>query len=383
MLYLSEDACRSTLSGAELHVHSLLLGLEAAGHDAELVAMLWTGSPSAELRSWLSSLTEANVTVTTIEAHPGTTALSRWSAFLRAWVALWRLLRARRDRVVHIHLDLVITPMLALFARCRRIALSVHNDEPRYRSWPWRIWLTALSYLPISFIAITEHVRRHLDSCQIGSRHQAARVVYYGFPPPESHQEDPALVRSQYDLPMNRFVIGFIGRLAPQKQVHLLIDAVAHRPEALLVIIGSGSLRSQLERQAQSLHADVRFLGSIPEAGNLIRMFDLFCLPSRWEGLGVVLIEAMMREVPVIGSNRGAIPEVLGYGEYGLLFEPTTESLVAALDKVRSDPDSAKKRAETAARYAAERFSIARMVREMSALYLEIAPETRSEATSR
>ena len=80
--------------------------------------------------------------------------------------------------------------------------------------------------------------------------------------------------------------------------------------------------------------------------------FDVLCLPSRWEGLGLVLVEAMLRGVPVVGSRAGAIPEALGHGAYGVLFEPGDEDgLVAAIARARIDgPSSPPARSATPAR---------------------------------
>jgi glycosyltransferase involved in cell wall biosynthesis len=134
--------------------------------------------------------------------------------------------------------------------------------------------------------------------------------------------------------------IGYLGRLVPEKGVDVLIEAVrrvAHSKEPApgirLLIIGDGPHRPALEAQAASLGDHVQFMPPVPpsQVAQAMHRLDALILPSRttpvWkEQFGRVLVEAMACRVPVIGSDSGAIPEVLG--EAGLVF---SEGDVAAL----------------------------------------------------
>jgi glycosyltransferase involved in cell wall biosynthesis len=98
--------------------------------------------------------------------------------------------------------------------------------------------------------------------------------------------------------------------------------------------------------------------------------FDLLCLPSQHEGLGLVLVEAMLRQVPVAGSRAGAIPEILGNGEYGLLFEAGDPgALAATLEAAADDNRGLAERAERALAHARETFSVETMTRRTLAVY--------------
>jgi glycogen(starch) synthase len=101
-----------------------------------------------------------------------------------------------------------------------------------------------------------------------------------------------------------------------------------------------------------------------------MRAFDVFCLPSRWEGLGLVLLEAMWRNVPIVASTAGAIPEVLDEGSCGLLFpQGDVQGLVEAISDVRQDPSAAAERAERGHRRVETAFSVEQMVAGVEAVY--------------
>jgi glycosyltransferase involved in cell wall biosynthesis len=116
----------------------------------------------------------------------------------------------------------------------------------------------------------------------------------------------------------NNFIFGTIGRLVPVKGHIYLLEAFAlikdKYPEALLVIIGGGRLARDLYAKADELGLNGRvvFTGRIENAARLLLSFDTFVLSSLEEGLALVLLEAMIAKLPIISTNSGGIPEVLG-----------------------------------------------------------------------
>lgn len=143
------------------------------------------------------------------------------------------------------------------------------------------------------------------------------------------------------------FVVGYAGRLVPEKGVDLLIRAVAELPGRwVLRLLGDGPQRAALQELAgvYNISGSVSFESGIPSTDmpDFYRGLDAFVLPSRtrpnWkEQFGRVLIEAMACAVPVVGSESGAIPEVIGPA--GLLFEENDQDeLEAHLLALRDDP---------------------------------------------
>ena len=124
--------------------------------------------------------------------------------------------------------------------------------------------------------------------------------------------------RKRLGLTEDEFVVGNVGRLHPDKDQSTLIEAfakaLADMPKARLVIIGEGRLRTELESQIKALGVSdrVELKGRIEEASRYFRAFDVFALSSDHEPFGMVLLEAMAAPIPVISTDSGGAPEVLG-----------------------------------------------------------------------
>jgi len=165
-----------------------------------------------------------------------------------------------------------------------------------------------------------------------------------------------------------------VGRLTPVKNLETLIQALYLVPVVTGVLIGGGELRPVLEEMVQQRGmSNVRFLGPIENASQLMPLFDVLCLPSRQEGLGVVLIEAMQQSVPIIGSRGGAIPEILGDGEYGILFETENpQSLANAIRFAKANPQQLGVLAARAHDYAKREFHAQAMAEKTVSVYKEV-----------
>ena len=138
------------------------------------------------------------------------------------------------------------------------------------------------------------------------------------------------------------------------------------------MIVGEGSLHEKLHRMAKDL-PNIQFLGYQPKGRELISCFDLFCLPSRFEGLGLVLVEAMLQRTPTLASRAGAIPEILSHGEYGFLFESEDlNDLVTGLRFVLDNPQLVSDKVEHAEEYARTAFDVQQMVLETTRVYARV-----------
>lgn len=111
----------------------------------------------------------------------------------------------------------------------------------------------------------------------------------------------------------NKFVIGHVGRFMYQKNHEFLIDVFAEvikkNPEAVLLLIGDGPLRIHVDQKVRNLGLSdkVYFLGLRSEVHDLYNAMDVFCFPTRYEGLGMVVVEAQFNGLPVLTST--AVPE--------------------------------------------------------------------------
>jgi glycosyltransferase involved in cell wall biosynthesis len=151
-------------------------------------------------------------------------------------------------------------------------------------------------------------------------------------------------VRKQLGFSRDDFVIGSVGRFTREKQMNLLIDAVARLPHHFkLMLVGSGRREDELMRLAnERIPGRHAFIAAHDYLGDYYRAMDAFSLVSAHEGFGLVIPEAMMCERPVIVTNVGCVPEVIRDRINGIVVEPTSESIAAAAQLLRAHPSWAR-----------------------------------------
>ncbi len=193
-------------------------------------------------------------------------------------------------------------------------------------------------------IAVSQDIAGHL--LKMGVEQDRILVNYDGVDPALFHPGSKSEARAKLGLAEREPIVLFIGNLLPVKGIDVLLraaeilarDGVSFR----LVVIGQGSLRTALERQAADLglQGRVRFTGPIPlaELPNWYRAADVFCLPSHSEGVPNVLLEASACGTPWVASNVGGIPEIANLGVSRLVPPDTPPALAAALRAVLTEP---------------------------------------------
>ncbi len=153
----------------------------------------------------------------------------------------------------------------------------------------------------------------------------------------------------------------FVGRLRIRKGVEVLLEALCLLRRDLgpvrLAIVGDGEHRAALEETARRLGLDPAevFAGRRDAAGvrALLRQASALVVPSTYEGLPLVVLEAMESGTPVVASRVSGIPEVVEHGETGWLVDPVDpEALAAALREVVTRPEEARRRGEAGQRRA-------------------------------
>lgn len=162
-------------------------------------------------------------------------------------------------------------------------------------------------------------------------------VIYNGVPYFSDQEISDMKVAGKHRLQEadENVLIGFVGRLDENKNVSLLLRALARLyprfSDFRLIIVGDGFLRGRLveETFALGLQSRVRFLGAQTGVESLIAAFDVLCLPSRSEGMPNVLMEAGALGTPVVATNVGGVPEIVSDEETGLLALPNDEAGLA------------------------------------------------------
>lgn len=206
------------------------------------------------------------------------------------------------------------------------------------------------------------------------------KVIYNGIVQKDEKRQHKTKREFMRDIGLlgNEKVIGFIGRLEKQKGVEYLIDAmkILHEQDSLIyaLIIGDGKEKEKLEKYARSINSNIIFLGWKNDAYQYLKYFDLFVLPSLWEGMPNVILEAMKHEVLVIATNIGGNIEIIEDGKTGFLLEPKdSNNLAKKIIEIFSLSDKDKELIIREARNnVLNNFSIERMVKEFENTYLSL-----------
>ena len=168
-------------------------------------------------------------------------------------------------------------------------------------------------------------------------------------------------------------VIAFVGSLVPQKGVDILIESFKkiETKNTNLIMVGDGPERKRLESLAAG-SKNIQFLGRRKGIKNILTKSDVLVLPSREEGFGLVLLEAMAAGTPVVAANVGGIPEIVEDGLSGILVEKDNpEKLAIAIDRVLQDEELRNTLIENG-REKAKGFTWEKMAHEIDRLYDEV-----------
>ena len=176
-------------------------------------------------------------------------------------------------------------------------------------------------------------------------------------------------------IPPGVTVIGTAGRFTAVKDQEVLIRAtselIRRGDDLFLLLLGEGELRHSLEEAAFRLGIAerVRFLGWRPDVARVMSACDIFCLPSRNEGMGKVLVEAMALGKPIVASDIGGIKNLVLHGENGLLV-PVGDiaAWTEAIFQLCRDPEAGRRMGD-AGRRIAPRYSSEEMIKMIDQLY--------------
>jgi glycosyltransferase involved in cell wall biosynthesis len=258
-------------------------------------------------------------------------------------------------------------------------------------------WATIDRWYPPPFALFERYAFRHAAHAIAGAEDAAAILRKHGYGGPLSilpqFGVDPQLFSpaekqtprsegrslsngSQPSALDSPFVVGYLGRLVPQKGVLDLVEALPQLPLHLrLRLIGEGMLRPRIEARAAELGVceRIELVSWTNDVPGELRRLDALVLPSRttaaWkEQFGRVLIEAMSCGVPVIGSSSGEIPQVIGDG--GLIYpEGDIDALATTLRRLASNPSLGISIGRRGRQRVLDRYTQAALARQYHAVY--------------
>ena len=247
-------------------------------------------------------------------------------SFLKQIFLLSKYLR-KNPSPVHAHLP-KSELLAAIVVRNKYFIFSRHNSEPFWPGGPRMISSLLSKYVctrASQGIAISNAVKSYLIKRGEIPTGYTIDVVYYGFQKDIStNTTGLGLITNIMNGQSSNYKIGTIGRLVPQKDYPTLLSAFSNvlksMPDIDLYLVGEGYLQNDLINLSKALGINdkVHWLGKTEYINEFLSKIDLFILPSKYEGFGLVLLEAMVAKKPVIAANNSAIPEVLGKSYDGL-----------------------------------------------------------------
>jgi glycosyltransferase involved in cell wall biosynthesis len=169
----------------------------------------------------------------------------------------------------------------------------------------------------------------------------------------------------------------YIGRLSAEKQIDRIRPVLEAMPQTRLALVGDGPHRQQLERHFEG--TATTFVGYLAgeELASAYASGDAFLFPSSTETLGLVLLEAMAAGCPVVGANRGGIPDIVSDGVNGCLYDPDQPaSLPTAVERLLGDP-AARRQLRLAAREEAERWGWPSATAQLQGYYRQVLNQGR------
>ena len=371
-----------TNGGAQEHVYGLLTQIDRARYDVRVVSL----TDGSAVRRWRS----LDVPVEVVAEHDDRAAAAAVADLLATW----------GTHVVHGHMyraEIVgawAADLLASRGLPRPwLVNTVHSS--RLRSVEDRDLLRDLTPGIDRLIAVSRSIVEKLE--HEGRMSDRVRMIHNGVDLSRyDHQEACCTLPEEYGFPVGSPMVGVVGRLEPEKGQATLIEAwplvLAQVPEARLLIVGEGSCRESLERQAASLgllgdpssgaegvgtrharpNAKIVFTGRREDVPAVTAALDVAALPSYREAQGLVILEAMALSRPVVASNVGGIPEMITDGVTGLLVPAhDAQALAAAIVRLLRDHPLADMIARAAHDLVHERFCIQVMGAAICDLYDE------------
>jgi glycosyltransferase involved in cell wall biosynthesis len=366
------------IGGSEVEAQRVCAALIKRGH--RVMVATTGGSPMPPLRKW-----------TDPTGVPVRLYAARWRGAMKnvmfALSVAWLLIRERRNYQVvyflmqglHLAVGLPVAKLLG-----KTILMKVGGSGV----------LTAMARTPTGRLEI-RWLRKWAHRVMIlneGMRAEALAVrlpadklvwmpnpvdTEHFIPVPDAQRRE---LRAQHDVPPDAFVIIYTGRLAPEKSLHLLVEAFAtvrrQRTQAYLILVGDGPMREALTEQSRRLGCqdNTRFAGSVAplDIPGWLQMADVFALVSLSEGFPCALVEAMSAGLASVVSDIPANRQLVQPEIHGLLPPPGDASAIsAAVIRVLDDHELRSRMGDEARRSVKQQYATERVLERYETLLRE------------
>ncbi len=319
------------IGGAEKVLVHLMSRLDRVRFDPLVVCLYGGDSPIAQ------EILAQNVPVVDLGMK------TKWNL-----TAIWRFYRLLRyEKPVILHTSLFHANVIGrLMGRLTGVPIIITCRQNISIGSSWREHVNRLTAsLDDRVIAVCE-LAREAEIEQTGVAPEKVLTIYNAIDTTafSTSKGQKTGIRRELGISENTLLLGFVGRLHPQKGLQYLLEAAARLRmqspvDFHLLLVGEGKLRSDLETHAAALGiADITiFTGARTDIPDVLAELDIFVFPSLWEGLSLALLEAMAAGLPVVTTHVGGNPEIVVEGKTGFMVAPANsaalvEKLLCLLD---------------------------------------------------
>ena len=260
---------------------------------------------------------------------------------LKKWVKLIIfLLKEKPDLVItHMWFANNVGRIASFFVRVKKVISFEHTRSENIKTKKQLLVDRILQNFCTKIIAVSNDVKESL--VMLGIKPKKIEVLFNGINLDSYKNIKEGDLKEVLGIKKDNFNFIFIGRLVSAKAVDVLIKAFSNlKGDNNLIIVGDGLERGSLESlsKKEGLSGSVKFLGSRQDISKLLKISDCMVLPSRREGFGLVLLEAMASSIPIVASNLDSIKEIIKEGSNGLLFEKDNEiDLTKVMNRMIND----------------------------------------------
>jgi glycosyltransferase involved in cell wall biosynthesis len=347
------------IGGAEQHLLALLPALRDRGVDARFLS-LDAGGDADRLHDALEA---RGIPFVRVPVGPDVSP--------RLARDVVRVVRDEAPDLLHTHMVHADVYGSSAAHLTRTPFVSTRHNDDRYLLGPFRYVDRVFMHGVRRIVAISEAVREF--HVRAGLPAGKLTTIHYGLDePPQAPSE---VTPEEAGIPAGAPLLVSVARLIEQKDHLTLLDAFrrvhAERADAHLALLGWGRLEGQIRARVDSLGLgeNVHVLGRV-EPRDWLRRADVFVHTPRWEGFGIVLLEAMLSRLPVVATRVSAIPEIVVDGETGDLVDPGDAPAASArIVELLADDGKRTAYGEAGLRRARDEFSVARMTDRTIAVY--------------
>jgi glycosyltransferase involved in cell wall biosynthesis len=355
------------MGGADQQLLSAALGLRERGHEVRIVSLTPLGEMGARARA-------AGLPTESLEMRRGVPDP-------RGLARLVRLVRTWRPTVLHSHMlhANLMARALRLFARVPAVVSTIHNiyEGGRLRMLGYRLTNGLVDHMTIiSQAAADRFIRdRIVPPALLEVVPNGVDTERYGSVPPGTRDR----LRASLGLG-TEFAWLAVGRFETAKDYPTMLRAFARvqaeRPNAVLLLVGRGSLQAETQALAGSLglEGSVRFVGTREDVPEFMTVADGYLMSSAWEGMPMVLLEAAAAGLPIVATRVGGNLEVVRDGVTGFLVPPSdSAALGTAMLGLMALPEADRRAMGARGQdHVRQHYGLARVVDRYEAAYREV-----------